>query len=280
MNKISKNRLDLAKKNLELFKNKNLVAAMVTGSIAKGYGDDNSDIDTLLAYKKRLTLKEFDKIIESARKSGGDLYHGTPEEGFAVYYYIDGIKCDFGIGDTKETEMLIAEMLKKPEVDLTKHLMIAGFIDGYDLYGHEWIDKLRRRAVENFPSELQIMMVNHFKKFYPKWVMEKMALERGDKLFYEECVIEIIGNIIGILCGLNKKYHPGKLKGIQWSVEQLKIKPFDFINRYNYVFDLERQKAVDVLYKLIYETLDLIDAHLPEVSTERSRKLLDFKLRK
>lgn len=279
MNEISKERLDLAKKNLELFKNGNLVASMVTGSIAKGYGDDNSDIDTLLAYDRRLTQKEFDKIVEGAKQSGGDLYHGTPEEGFAVYYYLDGIKCDFGVGDNKEIEQLITEMLEKPEIDLIKHLQIAGFIDGYDLYGHEWIDKWRNKANE-FPKDLQIMMVNHFKKFYPKWVIEKMALERGDILFYHESVIEIIGNMIGILCGLNKKYHPGKLKGIEWSVEQLQIKPMNFINRYISVFEMDHLKAVDVLYELIEETLNLIDQHLPEVSTECSRKLLDFKLRK
>ncbi|MCC7159584.1 MAG: hypothetical protein IT281_08605, partial [Ignavibacteria bacterium] len=273
MNKISKHRLDLAKKNLEQFKNENLVAAMVTGSIAKGYGDDNSDIDTLLAFKKRITKKEFDAIVEGARKSGGDLYHGTPEEGFAVYYYFDGIKCDFGAGTAEETETLINEMLEKPEVDLVKHLMISGFIDGYDLYGHEWISKWRKKAEENFPKELQVMMVNQLKKFYPKWVIEKMAIERGDKLFYAECVNEIIGNMIGVFCGLNKKYHPGKLKGIEWSVEQLQFKPVDFIKRYNSVFDMDHQKAVDVLYELISETFDLIDKHLPEVSTERSRKL-------
>lgn len=67
------------------------------------------------------------------------MYHGTPEEGFAVYYYIDGIKCDFGIGDYRETDKLIDEMLEKPEVDLIKHLQIAGIMDGYDLYGDELI---------------------------------------------------------------------------------------------------------------------------------------------
>ena len=279
MNAVSKQRIELAKRNLVLFKHLDIAAAMVTGSVAKGFADDNSDIDTLINIDRKLTKNEYDKIITDARASGGDLYHGTPEEGFAVYYYIDGIKCDFGIGNYRETYKLIDEMIEKPEVDLIKHLQIAGIMDGYDLYGDELIRSWRTKAAQ-FPEELQIMMINHFKKFHPKWVMEKMAVERGDILFYNEAIIEVIGNIIGILCGLNKMYHPGKLKGIEYTLNNLQVKPDDFINRYKRIFSIEKTFAVEELYLLINETLDLIDKYSPEVSTERSRKLLEMKLRK
>lgn len=279
MNEISKQRIELAKRNLKMFKHLDIAAAMVTGSVAKGYADDNSDIDTIINLDKKLTQDEFDKIVADAKASGGDLYNGTPEEGFSVYYYIDGIKCDFGIGDYRETEKLIDEMLEKPEVDLIKHLQVAGIMDGYDLYGSELISTWRSKAVQ-FPHELQIMMINHFKKFHPKWVMEKMAVERGDILFYNESVVEIIGNIIGILCGLNKMYHPGKLKGVEYTISKMKIKPKDFFERYNNIFSIEKTKAVKELYKLIDETLDLAGKYLPQVDIERSRKIINLVLRK
>lgn len=279
MNEISKQRLALAKENLKMFRSDGMVCAMVTGSVAKGYGDDNSDIDTLINYSEPVSEEEFNRIVEGAKASGGDLYHGTPEEGFAVYYYINGIKCDFGIGDYHETEELITEMIAKPEMDLTKHLMISGFIDGYTLQGSEWVDKWRMKALE-FPKELRILMVNHFKKFHPEWVLEKMAIERGDELFYYESLLEVIGNMIGLLCGLNRMYHPGKLKGVEWKIEQMKIKPLGFFQRYTELLSMEKYKAVKQLYILVKEILDLIDEHLPEVSTERSRLLLDMNLRK
>jgi len=278
MNQISKQRLELAKTNLRLFNKQGLVAAIVTGSIAKGYGDDNSDIDTVLYYEEPFTKDEFDKIVNDARSSGGDLYHGTPEEGFAVYYYIDGIKCDFGIGKHTEQEELITEMLTKPEIDMTKHLMLSGFVDSYTLFGDTWVEKWKNKAKE-YPDELRAMMVNHFKKFHPVWVIEKMAEERSDNLFYTESIVEMIGNMIGILCGLNKMYHPGKLKGLEWTIDQMKIKPKNFYSRYNEVL-LNRDNAIENGYILVKETLDLIDKHLPEVSTERNRNLLDLKLRK
>ena len=146
MNKISKQRIELARKNFKRFKCPNIVAAMVTGSVAKGYADDNSDIDTVIQYKMPFTRKEFDKIVNEAKQSGGDLFHGTSGKGFAVYYYIEGIKCDFGFGNFRDAEKLIYDMLKKPEVDLMKHLQISGFIDSVVLYGRNWVNKREEKG--------------------------------------------------------------------------------------------------------------------------------------
>ena len=280
MNELSKQRLKQAQKNLELFAQLDIRAAAVTGSAAKGYADDNSDIDTIIMLNSPMAKSEFDKIINDAKASGGDFYHGSPEEGFAVYYYIDGVRCDFGFGHYSETETLINEMIEKPEVDLTKHLMISGLIDGYILKDSDWLAALLKKAEENYPKELQVMMVEHFKKFHPEWAIEKMTIGRGDILYYYESIVEMTGNIIGILCGLNKYYHPGKLKGVEHTVEKMKIKPRDFINRYKFVLSAEKSEALKEMFSLVRETFDLIDKNLPEVSTARSRNILEMILRK
>ncbi|NOS84451.1 MAG: hypothetical protein HOP31_04845 [Ignavibacteria bacterium] len=280
MNEISKRRLTQAKDNLRIFDFLDIRAVAVTGSIAKGYGDDNSDIDTIVILNKNMTQGEFDKIIEDAKASGGDFYHGSPEEGFAVYYYIDGVRCDFGFGHYSETETLINEMLEKPEVDLVKHLMISGLIDGYILKDSNWLAPLIKKAEDGYPKELQVMLVNHFKKFHPEWAIEKMTIGRGDILYYYESLVEMIGNIIGILCGLNKFYHPGKLKGVEHTIKKMQIKPKDFIKRYNFILSAEKYEAIKELFLVVRETFDLIDEHLPEVSTARSRDTLVMVLRK
>ncbi|HEY3250318.1 MAG TPA: nucleotidyltransferase domain-containing protein [Ignavibacteria bacterium] len=279
MNDISKNRIQLAKKNFEKFKNENVVAAIVSGSIGKGYGDDNSDIDTFIFYDKPYTKKEYDKIVGEAKQSGGDIFHGSPKEGFAVYYYIDGIKCDFGFRDYREAEKLISGMLKMPEVDLMKHLQISGFIDSVILHGDKWIHKWRKKA-RKIPEDLLYFMVRNNLKFEPEWVMNTMAIERGDTLYLHEYYILAIDRIIWILCGLNKIYHPGKLKGIDNKIKQLDIKPVNFFERYREVFELSAEESVKELFGLIRETMDLIDKHMPRQSTARIRRVLEMKLRK
>ena len=280
MNEISKLRLKQAQSNLKLFSNLDIRAAAVTGSAAKGYADDNSDIDTIIMLNSKMNQSEFDKIVSDAKASGGDFYHGSPEEGFTVYYYIDGVRCDFGFGHFSETEELINEMLEKPEVELTKHLMISGLIDGYILKDSDWLAPLIRKAESEFPKELQVMLVNHFKKFHPEWAVEKMTIGRGDVLYYYESIVEMTGNIIGILCGLNKFYHPGKLKGVKHTIARMNIKPRDLVYRYNYILSAEKSEAIKEMFNLVRETFDLIDNHLPEVSTQRSRDILEMVLRK
>lgn len=278
MNEISRKRLEEAAKNIKLFSSFDIRAAAVTGSIAKGYGDDNSDIDTIIMLNKILLQSEFDKVIADAKASGGNFFHGSPEEGFAVYYYIDGVRCDFGFGHYSETEKLINEMLEKPEMDLMKHLQISGLIDGYILKDSNWLNRLTAKAEAEFPKELQVMMVDHFKRFHPERAIEKMTIGRGDILYYYDSLVEMTGNIIGVLCGLNKFYHPGKLKGVEHTVKRMNIKPHDFIRRYNEILLAEKSAALKQLFNLVRETFDLIDEHLPEVSTAKSREILDMSI--
>ena len=281
MNKISKSRIELAKRSLERFRNENLVAALVTGSVAKGIADENSDIDTVLIYDRRLTNEEMEEIIAGAKATGGDFYHGTPELGFAVYYYFEGVRCDFGFGHREDTERLFDEVINDTEAepDLMKHLQVNGILDSVVLYGEEWVNKLRKQAA-GFPESLQIKLVRHHLRFHPKWAIEKMAIERNDVLFYYETLLECTGNMIGILCGLNKIYHPGKIKGAEYTVAKMKIKPRNFRERCTGLFKQKSTDAVSELYKMIEETCDLIDKHLPAVSTVRSREVQKMILRK
>lgn len=280
MNELSKHRLKQAAENLKLFRFLNIRAATVTGSIAKGCGDENSDIDTIIILNELMTNEQFENIVNDAKASGGDLYHGSPEEGFAVYYYIDGVRCDFGFGHFSETETLINEMISKPEIDPIKHLMISGLIDGYILNDNNWLAPLIKKAEEGYSKDLQVLLVNHYKKFHPEWAVEKMTIGRNDILYYYESLVEMTGNIIGILCGLNKFYHPGKLKGVEYTINRMNIKPKDFVKRYNYVLTADKNAALKELFSLVRETFDLIDEHLPEVSTQRSRQILEMILRK
>ncbi len=279
MNKISKKRIELAKKNFKRFNNSNVIASYITGSVAKGIADENSDIDTIINYKKPFAKKQFDKIVSEAKKTGGDLYHGTPEDGFAVYYYIDGIKCDFGFGDYRDTEKMINEMTQKPEADEMKHLQISGFIDSIVIKGGGWVNKWRKK-VSDYPPTLAVMTVENYLKFHPEWVLQKMGIERNDILFLNESMTESIGNIFGILCGLNKKYLPGKLKGMDYYLGKMKIKPENIIERYRMLFKSGHDIAVRELYKLIRETILLVEKYMPEVSTRRTKKTIEMKLRK
>lgn len=281
MNEISKAGITLARRSYIRFKTPDLISVILTGSAAKGYADDYSDLDTILIYKNPLSNEEFERIVKEAKESGGGLYNGNPEQGFSVYYFIEGIKCDFGFGNQSETQKLFSEVTEESDepVDLIKHLQVSGFIDGVMLFDKNWLQPLIDKA-RDMPSALKQKLIRQHLKFLPKWAFEKMAVERNDILFYNECIMEDISNMIAILCGLNGIYHPGKLKGAEFTINKMKIKPVNFTGRYKNIFKLNGYEASEELYKLINETLELIDRHMPEVSTDRTRTVLEMVLRK
>ncbi len=280
MNQTSKQLLKLARKNALLFKNyKNVKAIVVTGSVSQGTSDNSSDIDTIVYLTKPFGKKDFDKISEDAKASGGGFYHGTAIDGFAVYYYIEGVKCDFGFGTAKELELMITEMIKKPDTDLTKQLIISGFLDSIVLYGEGWVNKWKAKAAK-YPDSLAKILIEANLHFYPRWVMEKMCAARGDVIFFYENIVNDIKNMFTILCAVNKMYHPAKLKGMKRTIDTIKIKPRNFMKRCESLFNSGSEDAIDDLYNLINECLLLVEKYNPAVSTSRVREIINMELRK
>ena len=280
MNQTSKQLLKLARKNALLFKNhKNVKAIVVTGSVSQGTSDNSSDIDTIVYLTKPFGKKDFDRIVSDAKSSGGGFYHGTAKEGFAVYYYIDGVKCDFGFGTTKELEQMISEMIKKPDTDLTKQLIMSGFMNAITIYGAGWVNKWKAKAAK-YPESLAKILIEANLHFYPKWVMEKMCAGRGDIIFFFENIINDIKNMFTILCAVNKMYHPAKLKGMKRTIDLMKIKPRNFMKRCERLFASDSSAAIEDLYKLIDECILLAEKHNPSVNTSRVREIIKMELRK
>ncbi len=106
-----------------------------------------------------------------------------------------------------------------------------------------------------------------------------MGVERSEHLFLYESYLAATANILGILYGLNRLYHPGKLKGVAWVIERMTIKPPRLRERLENLFRLEPEAAVTALYTLIDEVLSLVETHLPGLSTAGARNRPGMKLR-
>jgi hypothetical protein len=280
MNEATRVRLDLARNNAAGYAaNPNVKAIMLVGSVARGLADDSSDIDCTIFYQARPAEAEFDAICEAARASGGDLYYGTPDEGFAVYHYIQDIKCDFAHETIEAAERPFVELLEKPDTDTVKQLVAGGFLDGLPLYGQDWVEGWKAKLAA-YPPGLAEAMVRKHLRFHPRWVLEKMGVERGEWLFVYEALLEAEQNILGILCGLNRLYHPGKVKAIGWTIDKMNVKPPDLLARLERILRGDAGAAVGPLNELIEETLALVETHMPEISTARTREVLAMRLRK
>jgi hypothetical protein len=274
-------RLQLAHENAAVYAaNPNVKAVLLTGSVARGYADDKSDIDTLILYGTPPLNAEFDQICSAAKQAGGGLIGGTPGEGFAVYYYAQGVKCDFAHGPVELEEQRIAAMLATPGLDSINHIILSGLVDAIALHGGAWFEPLRAKLRDEYPVALGEMMVEKHLSFQPRWVLEKMGVDRAERLFLYESYLASTENILGMLYGLNRRYHPGKLKGVAWVVDQMTIKPPELLRRLEQLFQLEPRTAVAELYSLIEETLALVERHRPNIDTSKARDRLGMVLRR
>ena len=80
-------------------------------------------------------------------------------------------------------------------------------------------------------------------------------------------------DVVGVLAGLNRVYvAPEKLKRVGAVVSRMELTPPDAAARLDALLDPPRERVRLELDDLAAATLDLVDAHLPEVDTERARE--------
>ena len=204
---------ELAHRNFAEFANdRGLVAAIVTGSVARGGCDAASDIDTILYFDGPLSAERLEAEKTKGEASGGGFYGGTPEEGFGAWRRIDGVKCDFGFEPASEVDCLIDDLYERTDLDLDKQLIVLGIRDAIVLAGEERVAGWRERT-DVYPRALGRAMLEKHLKPAPAWVYRVMAAERGERVWLTELMVEVASNLLGVLCGLNEVWHPGKLKG-------------------------------------------------------------------
>lgn len=281
MRTISKTFLEIARRNTAVFQqNPHIKAILVTGSVAKGVADDNSDIDIIMYYDELPSETAFEAYRQAAFDSGGGFYGGNAEEGFALYQYIDGIRHDFAHAPLSETEALLAEFLVEPDLENNnKQIMLDGILTGVPLKG-EAITQKWKDQLAHYPPQLGEMLVKKYLRFRPHWVLQKMGVDRNEIIFLQEELLNAVQNIFGVLCGLNQLYHPGKIKGLNYTVAKMKLAPPNVANRLPALFKVDGQTAVFQLKQLIEETIELVETHLPHIDTAPTRKLFTMQLRK
>lgn len=276
MNKRSQYLIYLSKKVSDSYKsNPNFISSMVTGSAAKGISDKYSDVDMSIFYKKPLTKKYFEEVKQSAINSGGGFYHGDHKNGFAVYHIIDGVKVDTGHGTISDHEKLIKDFLKNPVLDYNHQIIASGTLFAIPLHGENYINKWKK-WYSNYPEKLSDLMIKENLKFHSKWVLEKMGLKRKESIFVTETILKSLANSVKVLCGLNHEYHPGKLKGMGYTISNLKHQPKNLNNCINTIFKIPQEKAVKEINKLVSDTLKLVEKIRPDVDTKRANWLYNW----
>lgn len=258
----------------------NVEAVMVTGSLSLGCVDAASDVDMMLYYRELPSAEAFEALQAEALASGGGIYGYAPEEMLVCYFFVDGVRVDIGFQKTADFAQLITDFVHKPDLSDKNTLIItSGVQQCLPLYGQEIIQDWQQQLA-NLPASFFEELVQKYLRFPPAAVLQNMGVDREDYGFVYELLLEALGNMLNVLCGLNGVIPPGKVKGIQARLDKMALQPDNLAERVKQLWLLSPQQAVPHFYQIIMELLTLVEYHMPFINTQAARERLFLQLRK
>jgi len=119
-------------------------------------------------------------------------------------------------------------------------------------------DQLARRMVEHYLSQV-----------FALWYIARGLEERDAQLWVRQVLTETALNVIGVLAGLNRRYHvPFQFKRTPRFVDSLPIAPDNLSGRLNSALVADQLTAITQMEAIVGETLSLVHQHMPEVDTQ------------
>lgn len=255
-----------------------LRAFMITGSAAEGKADFFSDLD-MTAYHDVLPAEH---DLEQARMGAGGgerlwLMGDRADGSFAESFLLEGVECQIGHATIAAWERDMDLVLEKLEVDSPVQKAFTGVQICLPLLGDELIQAWRKR-LSLYPDALQRAMVEKHLTFFPLWGLETRMGGRDTTVWIYQSLVESCHNILAILAGLNRLYFTTfQFKRMASFVSQMQIAPAEFAPRIEALFISPPSEAAVQLERLVSETLDLVDAHLPDIDTSKARKRIGWR---
>lgn len=102
------------------------------------------------------------------------------------------------------------------------------------------------------------------------WV--EMLLWREDWPLVYSAFSDAIFQVLAMLMGLNRIYHPG-FKWMNRLIGEMQIAPPDLAIRIKTIFQVEPKAAIQDVQKLVLEVYSLVEKHMPEVDIQEARKV-------
>jgi hypothetical protein len=242
------------------------------GSPTRGLADAFSDLDIVVYWDEidvpwieRVPLADTAGERKALRQMGtGDVY--------LEQYYFGPLKVDFGHVTLGLWQEIVESVVERHETDASAQKTLAGFLAGIPLHGQPLYEQWTRR-IGVYPPPLAVKMVREHLRFIVRGCLLNQGYRRGDLLFYVDGLCQMLKNLLGIWAGLNRVYlSTAEPRWLADELQRMEILPDDAWRRMQAVLTGRAEEAVEMLDRLIIDTLDLVDEHMPEVDVARARR--------
>jgi hypothetical protein len=247
-------------------------AIILTGSAAEGVSDYYSDLDVILYYDQ--LPPEADLLAASVTNGAANRSPIVPrsDEAFLEHYWVDGVECQFAHSTVAEWEAEMKAVLGDLDVTSPIQKALGGMEEAIPLYGEPLMRQWQAHLV-NYPDALAEAMVRQNLAFYPLWALLERLETRDGTIWVTQMKVDNAHALLGTLAGLNRVYFSSfQFKRTRHFAEKLAIAPPNFADRLEAAFHAEVAEAAAILHALVTETVDLVEAYMPQIDTSWARR--------
>jgi hypothetical protein len=254
-------------------------AVLIGGSVSRNWADGYSDLELGVFWDRPPSDRERRAVIEQV---GGELwmfhpYRHDSEWVINEHWGLEQVK--LGSESYSGTSMIsinhftvsameqcLADVVEQYDTSLKKQVLIAAIQNGISIHGTEVLQRWQMKAA-SFPDELAIKIVQENLYFGP-WFCPEAYAGRDDILVLFQHFIWVQQCILRVLAALNRVYYiSSEHKWMNAFAATMPIVPPDLSSRMKQVFRIDAIEGWYLLKALIYETIDLVEEHLPAVNT-------------
>lgn len=246
-----------------------LKTILLTGSVAHGYADLHSDVDLVLLYEELPSRAELKSAYEGLQGTHR-LVRGRQRNRvnkIREAYFVGDVRYDLKHWRVRAMERQMLKVVgyrDSDPLDFPAQADTSHILTGIPLHGPEFIQQWRVKAAK-YPDELARAMVKSHLQFLPKWKMRMRIVERDDLFARYDLFTRAENNILGILLGLNRVYHPVTFQRIDRLATKLPIAPNDLAVRLESILRDDPHYAVEQLADLIEETFAMVASYMPDL---------------
>jgi hypothetical protein len=269
MNEAINQRLILARQIAPAYiQNPKVQAIAVTGSVARGWADNHSNLEISIFWSETPSEAEGQAARESfdirSFRNGRWLERGE----------LEGIKIELNQILVETVEQCLTEVVAHYDPAVEKQLLLASIQYSLPFHGAPLIEAWRVRAA-SYPPQLAQAMIRQNLQFNGSWANRETLVERDDLLPLYDLYCQMERQILGILFGLNRLYlpHPNG-KWLERLAREMTLCPPALVVRLKQVFRLAPRSGARLLQELLDETLSLVETHMPEIDTAEAREAL------
>ena len=267
-------RIAIAQKAVRAFAaNDRVVAALVGGSVARGWADAHSDIELDVYWAGAPTVAEREAAVEGA--GFGRVYAEEDDNEWADGLLVDGVKIDVSGFVTATIDGYLDRVLEG-DTDAELQVRVTALRDGIPLHGHHVIDAWRSRC-DDYPETLAVAMVLMGLDLRSRERLE-MLVARDDVLLLHRDLVDDVQGVLDALFGINRVWMPHPFhKWLDREESLLPLRPPRLSERIRSLLVAPPREAVATLVGLVEETYALARSHVPDADVAPLRDAFELR---